>query len=289
MIADNDAVESEEYLGRLCFNYLEKVCIVSLATNSKVICLSRELELGEDPDSWLARVKAAGREPLKVVKGDSAKLTLKTILEPWGQVCLQEMKWNGLKKKLSFFRRPPGRVTWDTTLILTELDIPVVEQLLYLEFRRKGFVSRTYQISRWQDGYNLGEIAGKRPRVTEEKLITILEKAIRLIARLHGAGFIHGDLKWTNFLYIPDHGREVILTDLDHVRRSNSAVSMGKDLGRFILSASEYNMGKRVEKKLITNYLEAFKGPAAKVERSLYKRMARKREKYEKRRLDLQI
>lgn len=260
---------------------------MSLATNFKIICLSRETTLGDDPDFWLPRVEAAVREPLKVVKGDSTKVTLKTILDPWGEVCLQEMKWNGLKKKLSFFRRTSGRVSWDTALILAELDIPVLEQVLYLEFRQKGFVTLTYQVSRWQDGYNLGEIAGKRTRITEEELITVLEKAVRLIARLHGAGFIHGDLKWTNFLYIPDHGREVILTDLDHVRRSNTAGSIGKDLARFILSATEYNMGKRMEKKLITNYLEAFQGPAAKVERSLYKHLARKREKYEKRRLDL--
>ncbi|MFO7761848.1 MAG: hypothetical protein ACQES8_02425 [Thermodesulfobacteriota bacterium] len=65
---------------------------MSPTKNSKIICFSRRPELGKDPGFWLARVKAAGKKPLEVLKDDSTKATLKTRLDPWGKVCLQKMK-----------------------------------------------------------------------------------------------------------------------------------------------------------------------------------------------------
>ncbi|MFP3982374.1 MAG: protein kinase domain-containing protein [Desulfurivibrionaceae bacterium] len=240
--------------------------------------------MDDKPGYWLPRVKSAAENPNKVLKSDNDKLTLKTRLEPWGEVCLQHREWQGYKKQLSFFRIPPGRITWNFSSTLIDLDIPVVEQLLYLEIRDKGFVSHTWQVSQWLEGNNLGKMARDRTSGTEDQIINILEQALLVIASLHGKGFIHGDLKWSNILYVPGHESEIILTDLDHVRVCNSPAAMGRDLARFILSATEFNMAKRVEDKLITGYLKAFRGRAGKVEKSLYKQLARKRGKYEKRR-----
>lgn len=245
--------------------------------------MCREPQLKYNPGFWLSRIKAAAGEPLKVLKSDSDKLTLKTRLEPWGEVCLQDMEWHGLKKKMSLFRRTSGRITWDLAAALADQDIPVVEQLLYLEIREKGFVVHTCQVSRWLQGYNLGQMARERTDATEDLLITVLEKAALLIARLHRAGFIHGDLKWSNFLYAPEYDKGIILADLDHVRSTRSSSALGRDLARFILSATEFAMEKKVEEKLMKRYFEEFRPDTGKVGKILNRHLSRKREKYAKR------
>ncbi len=239
--------------------------------------------MDNDSALWIPKIESAAGRPLRVLKDDTDKHTLKTTLEPWGQVCLHDMRWRGMKKNKLFFRKPPGRTTWESAAALNDLDIPVVKQLLYLEIKQKGFISHTYQVSRWLDGYNLGEMARERTRSSEGDLIAILMQASLIIARLHRAGFVHGDLKWSNLLHVPGWRWEVILTDLDHLRLSDSPAAMGRDLARFILSVVEFGMPETIEGQLIAAYLEHVDGLGVKVEKSLFRRLARKREEYKER------
>lgn len=59
------------------------------------------------------------------------------------------------------------------------------------------------------------------------------------LARLHKAGFVHGDCKWSNLLW---SGNDVILVDLDDVRRSSRGGHRGRDLARFVLNAEELSL-----------------------------------------------
>ena len=75
--------------------------------------------------------------------------------------------------------------------------------------------------------------------IAREDWPLIMERAASALADLHGAGFIHGDCKWSNLFW--SHP-EVILVDLDAVRRSRSRRNRGRDLARFVLNAEELSL-----------------------------------------------
>ncbi len=249
----------------------------------EIICLYRDTALEEDPAIWLGKADQAVSRPDAVLKSDGDKKTLKTHLSPWGEVCLHDTRWHGFRKSVSFFRKSPGRSAWELSSTFADMNIPVIEQVLFLEVKRKGFISRTIRASRWLEGCNLGQLARERNEWTENRLADILVKAVSSIARFHGAGFIHGDLKWSNLLYAAGRGPEVFLTDLDHVRKSRSPAARGRDLARFILAVAEFNMPEEVEEKLIGRYLEVCRERPDEMKKSLFRHLARKRKRYEKR------
>ena len=68
---------------------------------------------------------------------------------------------------------------------------------------------------------------------------------------MHGAGFSHGDTKWSNLLW---DGSTVTLVDLDAVRRSADRSRRARDLARFTLNAEEMN----VPASLYDHFLESY-------------------------------
>jgi hypothetical protein len=85
------------------------------------------------------------------------------------------------------------------------------------------------------------------------------------------------------FLWIPSQQGRIILTDLDHIEKSGAGDKQGKDLARFILSALEYQMGWEIAESLVNCYFDSRKVRPAGIERSLAKRIDRKKSKYENR------
>lgn len=84
----------------------------------------------------------------------------------------------------------------------------------------------------WQD---LSERTAKGILVNE----TLAQKAINIIAHLHEAGFIHGDLKWSNLMIAPS-GQEICFSDLDSVRQQRVGLHRaGTDLARFLVNGLE--------------------------------------------------
>jgi tRNA A-37 threonylcarbamoyl transferase component Bud32 len=114
-------------------------------------------------------------------------------------------------------------------------------------------------------------------------LLGLLKESAELVARLHNTGFVHKDLKWGNFLWVPSEQGRIILTDLDHIEKSGAAEKQGKDLARFILSALEFQMGWEVAEFLVNCYFDSRKVRPAGLEKSLAKRIERKKSKYENR------
>jgi len=113
--------------------------------------------------------------------------------------------------------------------------------------------------------------------------MTLLKEAVELVATLHSLGYVHMDLKWDNFLWVPNADQPIVLTDLDHLRRSYSAKEHGKDFARFILSAIQFQMGSEVAESLTNCYLDNRTEDHSDIKRGLFKRIQKKRRKYEKR------
>jgi tRNA A-37 threonylcarbamoyl transferase component Bud32 len=248
-----------------------------------IICLTRSTKLKLSPSRWLEVLENALSSPVQVIKEVKPKRTVRTFLAPWGEICLQDLKCGIKRQMLSPFRFSRGKRAWNHSLSLIQNNFPITEPLLYLELKNGPFVKRTVTITRWIESTNLGKTAKERHLISEDFLLGLLKESTELVARLHSSDFVHTDLKWSNFLWVPSEQSRIILTDLDHIEKSGTGEKQGKDLARFILSALEYQMGWEVAESLINCYFDSRKVRPAGLEKSLAKRIERKKNKYEKR------
>ncbi len=238
-----------------------------------------------DPLEWLGKIDAVTNAPLSVIKADGMKRTLKVNLPPWGILCLQEFRWDLERRMVSPFRASRGRRIWALSRHLLDHGILVPEPVLFLEIKAFCFVTRTYIATRWLgEKENLASMALKLGPSCSRNLQGLLQHAVDMTARLHNAGFIHGDLKWSNFLYLAQEASSLMLIDLDSLKRSPSAFWQGKDFARFVLSALEYATAPEIITDLIDRYLERRAGSGWLLQRSLSWHIARKKGRYQYRR-----
>lgn len=97
----------------------------------------------------------------------------------------------------------------------------------------------------------------------EQQRNLMMENAGSAIARLHGSGYYHGDLKWSNLLWI---GSEFYLVDLESVGTAISnpgeksfAVRHARDLARFIVNAEDLGISPEYFEVFFTRYLGEMK------------------------------
>jgi len=81
----------------------------------------------------------------------------------------------------------------------------------------------------------------------------IMSRTAVALARLHAAGFVHGDCKWGNLLW---DGEGLVLVDLDSVRHSASPQRRGRDLARFVLNAEELALDAEIFETFVSVYAE---------------------------------
>ena len=249
----------------------------------KIFYLIRGTRFKLSPSRWLEILENALNCPVEVIKQDKPKKTIRTCLAPWGQVCVQDLECGIKRKILSPFRFSKGKRIWNHSLTLMENKFPITEPLLYMELKNGPFVTRTFSVTKWIESTNLGKTAEKKHLVCEKFFLGLLKESVELIARLHNMGFVHTDLKWGNFLWIPSGHDRIILTDLDHIEKAVTGEKQGKDLARFILSALEFQMGWEVTESLVNFYFDSRRVCPAGLEKSLTKRIDKKRNKYKDR------
>ncbi|MFO8084066.1 MAG: lipopolysaccharide kinase InaA family protein [Desulfobacterales bacterium] len=249
----------------------------------KVSCLTRDTKLKLSPIRWLDVLENVLRSPVQVIKEGAAKRTVKTALAPWGEVCLHDRRYQVKKQLLSPFRPSPGKKMWKHSLFLIKNKFPIAEPLLYLELKKGPFVKRTFLVTKWQESTNLGKPFREKHSVFNDLLVQLLQDAARLVARLHNDGFVHGDLKWSNFLWVPSRQDRIVLTDLDHIERSGSAEKQGRDLARFILSAAEFQLDEEIAESMINCYFNRRQIYPIGLEKCLERHVKRKQSKYKNR------
>jgi 3-deoxy-D-manno-octulosonic acid kinase len=255
----------------------------------KVICLIRETKLKLSPIRWFGVVENAVDSAVKVVKESRIKRTVRTALAPWGDVCIHDHNYVVKKQLLSPFRPSRGKKVWKHSLSLLKKNFPITKPLLYLELKNGPFTKRTFLVTKWEESTNLGKAAMEKDSICDDLLAQLLREAARLVANLHNAGFVHGDLKWSNFLWLPLKTNRIVLTDLDHIERSGSGRKQGRDLARFILSAIEFQMGDEFAESLANHYFMRRRIYPPGLEKSLEKHINRKQKKYETRYPELSV
>jgi tRNA A-37 threonylcarbamoyl transferase component Bud32 len=248
----------------------------------KVCCFTKRPVSDLDPNEWLARIEGAIENPLLDVKSDGMKRTVKVHMSPWGELCLQEFKLGLRRKLLSPFRLSRGMRIWVYSSRLLQRGILIPEPLLLSEVRLGVFVTRIYVVTRWiREKVDLRRLILGSGKSGDLELLAALSQAVDMSAALHNEGFLHGDLKWSNFFLLLDGSQRVMLTDLDGLRKSSNIFRQGRDFARFVLSGIEYQVDRDLINSLIDRYLSARTCSRIVLKWSLRWHTARKRVRYE--------
>ena len=212
-------------------------------------------------NEWEMLLEDASANPDAVIKAHGMKRTVKAWIDPWGYVCLREYRWD-LKRKLeTLVRRSRGERIWEYAPVLLEKGVLVQMPLVFFEKRYVGVLAKTWLATAWlEEKIDLGSLAMDLQFRTTSEFSFLLHNSAKMVARLHNAGFLHGDLKWSNFLCIEDRSR-VLLSDLDGIRRSRSKRLKARDFARFVLSVFQYALKEELAESLINTYVSASENP----------------------------
>jgi tRNA A-37 threonylcarbamoyl transferase component Bud32 len=235
----------------------ERNLLTQKKETTKVFCHTRGVKMPIGPHRWLEILEEVLRSPEKIVKEDSEKRTVKVALAPWGHVCVTEVEWSMAKMLASPLKPFRRRFYWNNLLDLHKREVPVVEPLLYLEVKEGGFVVRSYLVTRWIDGQNLGRMATERLPSTEEELKKLVKQATYMVSHFHNLGFVHGHLNWSDILIDRSRPSAIVLAGLDEVKRSTSYSLHGKDLAQFVLSAYAYGFEREFADRIVSWYFWA--------------------------------
>ena len=226
----------------------------------KVVCFTRPDVRDQDPAGLLSKIERAAESPLKIIKEITGraeiKRTLKVNIVPWGDLCLHEYQWDLRRIAFSPFRLSRGERIWKFYDAIVRNGVFIPEPVFLLEIKRFLFTTKTYLATRWIDGAcSLDHLAsaGKIPESGD--LQVILLKYVDAIANLHNAGFVHGDLKWSNLLCVSNRDPDIALIDLDALEKTSSVRMLARDFGRFLIPPKHYQLQRETIDLLIERYL----------------------------------
>jgi tRNA A-37 threonylcarbamoyl transferase component Bud32 len=247
----------------------------------RLVCHTKYDDQKQDPEELLSKVKAAIGSPILVIKEitnpGEIKCTLKVHIAPWGKLCLHEYRWNLRRIVYSPFRLSRGERTWRFYDDIRQSNIIVPEPLILIEVKKSIFTTNTYVATRWIDNaFKLDHIALKKDLPYSFDLQSIFNQCIDTIANLHNAGFIHGDLKWSNVLYVDEENPHIVLTDLDALKKSSSISSQGKDFARFLIAPENYSFEKETVELLIEKYITSRDSSKSLIEKTIQRYLAKR-------------
>lgn len=224
----------------------------------RIICLTRECETVSTPESLLRSIEMAKKSARDVIKeirkSRDVKRTLRVYIEPWGNLCLHEYRWNLKRILLSPFRISKGRKIWVHYEGLKRKNVVVPEPVFLLEVKQLFVVIRTYIATRWVDeGVKLSQLAAKKD-ITPDSQRTFLLKCVDAIINLHESGFVHGDLKWSNLLIVPDNNT-VVFTDIDSLKKTSDPMAQCRDFARIFRPPSRCRLDSGTAEMMISRYL----------------------------------
>lgn len=109
--------------------------------------------------------------------------------------------------------------------IVRKLGIPAVEVISYGEIRKRLWLRQAYFVTRFEENTSsLQDFAyGHSLEQQREKLLSLLQKNMVFLARLHNAGYMHGGSFAKNFIWRTnaDNSTELIWLDLATVKKTN--------------------------------------------------------------------
>lgn len=133
------------------------------------------------------------------------------------------------------WRRSRAMRTWWVAWEFLGHGVPVPQPLLCLEERSCRLLGRSYVLMAFAEGSD--RLREAWPKLTEKQRASLLLQLGEVLGKMHAAGCLHGDLKWSNILIQVDDQQQwqVGLVDLDGSRTTSrpSRAKALKDLRRF--------------------------------------------------------
>jgi serine/threonine protein kinase len=227
---------------------------------NRVVCFTRPYLRDQEPAEVLSKVESAAASPSELIKEitnrNEVKRTLRVNIVPWGDLCLYEYNWDLMRVVASPFRLSRGKKIWKFYDEIVRHGIFVPEPVLLLEMKSFLFTTKTYVATQWIDAeFSPGNLGFEKKPPESSDLQSILFECVDAIANLHNAGFIHGDLKWSNLLCVRNRARHVALIDLDSLRKTSSILAQGRDFARFLIPPKNYQLKQDMIDGLTERYL----------------------------------
>ena len=116
--------------------------------------------------------------------------------------------------------------------------------------------------------------------IGEPQRALLMADAGRALAKLHTAGYSHGDCKWSNFLWSADN---FYLVDLEGVRQTNrGGKRQARDLARFTVNAEDLGVAPEVYELFLEHYLQGSNNSRAVIIRAMMPFLRQLRRRHEK-------
>jgi len=184
----------------------------------------------------------------RLLKSDTNSLV--GLLQLQHEACyLKLYRYKSTVQKL-LFRLGRGRPvrSFDVACKLAEKEVPVPRPRACL-LVPGGVLLLTEGIA---GGGNLNDLW--REQSAHDKFRQLLHSAGESVARLHRAGYAHGDCKWSNLLWT---GGQCYLVDLDGAGKAPiGSAKQARDLARFTLNAEELDIGPELYEFFLQGYLQ---------------------------------
>jgi tRNA A-37 threonylcarbamoyl transferase component Bud32 len=219
-------------------------------------------------EEWLRRIRHAAASPsariLKDYTPTASTLTYCVDVAGLGFCWLKQYRISPIRKLLSPLRQSRARHVWEMSERLLQAGAHIPKPYLIAERYRVAFLVESYVVTEWLGGriplsewYRQRQKEGKHTGDAAKRMIV---QAVRMVARFHQLGALHGDLKWSNFLLHDCVDSPIIMVDLDATRFDVRPNQRGKDLARFTINALACGMEQQVLDEVFEVYQRAL-GP----------------------------
>jgi len=165
-----------------------------------------------------------------------------------------------VSRVLQAFRQSKASKAWSMSLRFLEEGIPVTKPVALIEKRHNGLKGESYFLSAFaEDAVNFKAYVNKFgvDFMEDGRLLRRIGDAI---GRMHRAGCIHGDLKWSNLIVIdPTGDSRPLFVDLEHAKYGHrlSDQERAKDLARFMVDVHETALSADLSETFLEAYFYA--------------------------------
>ncbi len=185
-------------------------------------------------------LKDDNRSFVKVIDIDGERIVLKQPREK------NRRKW---MRFLTLFRDSEVKKEFESMLFLKKNDIKGLKPIKYKEIRKLGMVVNSYLIYEYEDG-----------KPSERKDVSNI---IKIIKKIHKAGYLHGDAQFRNF--IKNSEGKIIVIDFKLTNKKFGKFSEALEYIRFENSIGELNeeiafIKDTVYYKIASFYNESWRG-----------------------------
>lgn len=191
---------------------------------------------------------------VSIIKQEKSRCVFVGELESGRKIFCKMYREQGLA---AFFRRiifkNRAEQAHARVLVFQSVGALTPSSLGYMVRRRSYFDIDSYHFGEYlSSGVTLGQLADDVLSKRESQIAWLAQLAIQL-GSIHVKGFVHGDTKLSNFLFVKP---KIYVVDLDGFRPASTNKSPARDIARLVVAFSEAGIGDELLDFFVTSYCE---------------------------------